>query len=71
MVSGVQRNLTEDLALVLNTNIITMTMENLFIDKLITGADIRSIFDINNRNIEGLTVSVKDLDAAAKRPAFG
>ena len=66
MVSGVQRNLTEDLALVLNTNIITMTMENLFIDKLITGADIRSIFDINNRNIEGLTVSVKDLDGKPK-----
>lgn len=65
MASGINKNLTDDLALILNTNIITMGLESDIIKKIKEGSKIEELIDINNRNIPNITVSVKDKEGKA------
>ena len=62
MVNGINRALCEDLAVVLNTTIINMGLEKDFMNEINNGVSVTSLIDINNRNIPGLVVSVRDGD---------
>lgn len=62
MVNGINRSLCEDLALVLNTTIINMGLEKEFINQINAGTPVTSLIDINNRNIPGIVVAVRDAE---------
>lgn len=62
MVNGINRALCEDLAVVLNTTIINMGLEKDFMNEINNGVSVTSLIDINNRDIPGLVVSVRDGD---------
>ena len=55
--TGYARTLLDDLAMLLNTMVVTPAMENEFLEVLNTGEDISKLCDIDNRGIEGITVA--------------
>ena len=58
MTAGLNRDLCEDLAIVLNTTIINMGLEKDIIDAVNNNHSITDIIDINCRKIPGIAVSV-------------
>ena len=56
MVNGLARNLTEDLAMLLNTTIINMGFEKYIVDEVNKGTDLLEILDISNRHIKGINI---------------
>ena len=56
MVAGNKRELTEDLAMMLNTQIISMGLEKKIIDDVKKTGDILKVVNLDNRHIEGIKV---------------
>lgn len=69
-VSGNARVSLEDLAMLLNTTIITPAIERDYIEELNNGADIYKFFDMDNRNIPNILVCEENQMAHTLRPVM-